>query len=174
MLFLFTTFLVLLAGVSLAILLKRLSDQKFLDEDRPVSLAAESYRPLFAPTDEELRLAEADERKQLTAKQEEAKRQESEEKLAELENFRQTWSETWDRAATIELLYRASKTEDGPAYLDTCDSVLAAWRDGNLADITAGDLAQLLETHFWLLPAQQRTPGVSFRLKEEIAKLRTG
>jgi hypothetical protein len=171
MLLIFTTFLLVLAGVSLAILLKRLSDNKLLDENRPVSLA-ESYRPLFAPTDEDLRLAEAEERKQLTTKQEEAKRQESEEKLAELESFRQTWSESPNRAATIELLYRASQLEDGEAYLNTCDGVLAAWRDGKLADISAGDLAQLLETHFWLLPAGKRIPGASFRLKEAVAELK--
>jgi hypothetical protein len=173
MLLIFTTFLVVLADVSLAILLKRLSDNKLLDEDRPASLAAESYRPLFAPTDEDLRLAEAEERKQLTAKREEAKRQKSEEKLAQLENFRQTWSEAPNRGATIELLYRSSQIKDGDAYLDTCESVLAAWRDGKLADIPAGDLAQLLETHFWLLPAEKRTPGISFRLKEAVAELRS-
>jgi hypothetical protein len=172
MLLIFTTFLLVLAGVSLAILLKRLSDNKLLDEDRPVSLAAESYRPLFAPTDEDLRLAEAEERKQSTTKQEEAKRQENEEKLAKLTEFRQTWSEAPNRAATIELLYRASQLEDGDAYLKTCDGVLAAWRDGKLADISAGDLAQLLETHFWLLPAEKRTPGASFRLKEAAAELK--
>jgi len=172
MLLLFTTLLVLLVGVSLAILLKRLSDDRLLEESRPVSMAAESYRPLFAPTDEDLMLAEAEERQVIAAKQDEAERQAFEERVADLEDLRQTWSETLTRAATIELLHRVSQIEDGNAYLETCESVLSAWHDGKLADISAGDLAQLLETHYWLLPAEQRTPGTNFRLKEAVAEIR--
>lgn len=174
MLLIFTTCLLLIAGISLAILLKKLSDQKLLENnDPPMRLDAESYRPLFAPTDEDLRLAEAEERRQLNAKRESEERQESEKKLTQLEELRQTWSESPGRAATIELLHRASQIENGEAYLDTCERVLAAWRDQKLADISAGDLAQLLETHFWLLPAEQRTPGASFRLKEAVAELKS-
>ncbi|NOT49370.1 MAG: hypothetical protein HOP17_16725 [Acidobacteria bacterium] len=173
MLLFFTTFLLLLAGVSLAILLKRLSDQKLLEEDRPPVLAAETYRPLFAPTEDELRLAESEERRQLTAKQADEVRQEHEDKLRQLEEFRQAWLASPNRAAAIELLHRASQVQEGDAYLETCESILAVWRDGRLADLPAGDLAQLLETHFWLLPAENRTPGASFRLKEAAAELRS-
>ncbi len=173
MLLIFTTCILLLAGISLAILLKRLSVQKLLvEEESPAVIGAESYRPLFAPTDEELRIAEADERKRLSAKQEEARRQESEEKLADLDRFRQSWAEEPSRAATIDLLYRTSQTQNGTAYLETCEAVVRAWQNAGIADVAAGDLAQLLETHFWILPAAERTPGSSFRLRELITAVR--
>lgn len=173
MLFLFTTLLFILAGVSLAILIRKLVKPVLLEQgDRRRNLAAATYRPLFEPTDDDLRRLEADEIKQLAANTAEEKRLELKERIAKLETFRRNWFGSPNRAATIELLYRASQTSDGNAYHDVCESVMAAWRGGKLADISANDLAQLLETHFWLLPADQRTPGVSFRLMQETAGLR--
>lgn len=174
MLLVFTTFLLLIAGVSLAIFLKKLSGQNQLGENRPAHLAAESYRPLFAPTDEDLRSLEMEEKRLAAANLEAAERLEKEDKLAELDKVRQAWIAEPDRPSTIELLYRASRVGDGEAYLDTCDGVLAACRDGKLAAIPSSDLAQLLETHFWLLPAEQRTPGAGFRMKKAVAELKNG
>ncbi len=71
MLLIFTTFLLLLAGLSLAFLVKRLVSPKLLEERQPNILAAENYRPLFAPTDEDLREAEAEEKARLAARQSE-------------------------------------------------------------------------------------------------------
>lgn len=173
MLLVFTTFLLLLAVASLAFFVKRLVQPVLLDqEDERRSLAAETYRPLFAPTDEDLWLAEREEKKLLKANREEIERQEAKERLAQFEEFRASWQERPTRATTIELLYRSSQIADGNVYLDTCERVLDAWQEGKLADVSAADLHQLFETHFWLLPANERTPGASFRLKEAAAKLK--
>jgi len=106
----------------------------------------------------------------------EIERQESlkqtEEKLALFGELRQTWAQSPNRGSTIELLYEASQVSDGGIYLETCEQVLASWRAGKIAELSADDLAQLLESHFWLLRNSERTPGVSFRLNEEIAGLR--
>jgi hypothetical protein len=173
MLLLFTTFLLLLAGISLAFLVKRLVSPKVLDENQPPrNLAAENYRPLFEPTDEDLRQFEAEEKAQLAAKQAEDERLISEEKLVNLEKLRQNWRESPNKATTIELLYSASQTENGEAYLETANIVLETWQTGNVSDLAADDLAHLLDSHFWLLPTHERTPGVSFRIQQEIAGLR--
>ncbi len=174
MLLIFTTLLFLLAGISLAFLIKRLVSPALLEERQPPSLAAEKYRPLFEPTAEDVRKYEAEENVQLAAKQASDERLISEEKLVNLEKFRQTWSESPNKGATIELLYRASHTDSGEAYLETANIVLEAWRAGKIPDLTADDLAHLLDSHFWLLPTQERTPGVSFRIQQEIAGLRRG
>ncbi len=175
MLFIFTTILLILAGISLAILLKKLSNEKLLEaDDAPVRVDAASYRPLFAPTDDELRLAEAEERRQLTEKRDAEERQAHQEKLRHVLELHEAWQSSPDRAATIELLRDAAESADGNGYLHICESVLAAWNEGRLSGIEAGDLAQLLETHFWLLPADQRTPGASFRLRSITADLRNG
>ena len=172
MLLIFTTVLFLLAGISLAVLLKKIFSPKFLEENPPSFLAAENYRPLFEPTDEELRQFETEEKAQLAAKQVDDARLISEEKLVNLEKFRQTWRESPNKAATIELLYMASQTENGEAYLETANIVLKAWQAEKVPDLAADDLAHLLDSHFWLLPTHERTPGVSFRIQQEIAGLR--
>jgi hypothetical protein len=173
MLLFFTTFLLLLAGISLAVLVKRLVSPKVLDENQPPrNLAAENYRRLFEPTDEDIRQFEAEEKAQLAAKRADDERLISEEKLVNLEKLRQNWHESSNKAATIELLYRASQTKNGEAYLETANIVLEAWQTGYISDLTADDLAHLLDSHFWLLPTHERTPGVSFRIQQEIAGLR--
>jgi hypothetical protein len=172
MLLIFTTFLLLLAGISLAFIVKRLIKPKFLEEREPLSLAAENYRPLFQPTDEDIRQFKAEEKAQLAAKLADDGRRISEEKLVNLEKLRQTWLESPNKTATIELLYSASQTENSEAYLETVEIVLEAWQTGNISDLTADDLAHLLDSHFWLLPTHERTPGVSFRIQQEIAGLR--
>ena len=172
MLLILTTLLVVFAAAALAIVLKRLSDQKFLeDSETRVRLDAETYRPLFAPSDEDLRLTAAKEKHQLKAKEAADERQQREEKLAELEKLRQSWFRSPTRAATIDLLHRYSQVGNGDSYLSTCDSVVAAWKGQRLSDVSPDDLVQLLETHYWLLPADQRTPGASFRLKQAVAGL---
>jgi hypothetical protein len=144
------------------------------EEFPPRELPEPQYRPLFQPSEEDLRKDEL----ALTAKLEETKRYESlkqaEEKLAKFEELRQTWRASSTRASTVELLLRASEMGDGKLYLETGEQVLAAWRAGIIGDSHLRCLAQLLEGHFWLLPDSERTPGVSFRLKEEIAGLRRG
>ena len=146
--------------------------KSLLEQAPPRELPQPQYRPLFQPDEEELRaerLAEAE-------KLEEIKRQENlklaEEKLALFGELRQTWAHSPSRAGTIELLFEASRIADGTVYLETCARILASWRAGEIAELSADDLAQLLESHFRLLPNRARTPGVSFRLKEEIAGLR--
>ena len=172
MLLIFTTFLLILAGISLAVLIKRLSGPTLIEDHVPPAPAAENYRPLFEPTDEDIRQFEAEEKAQLAAKQADDERLISAEKLANLEKLRQDWRASPNNAATIKLLYTASQTENGEAYLETANIVLKAWRTGSIPDLTADDLAHLLDSHFWLLPTHERTPGVSFRIQQEIAGLR--
>lgn len=172
MLIFVTTCLVLFAGISLAILLKKLSNQRLLKENEPrVHLEAETYRPLFAPTAEDLRLAEAKGKEQQTAKYEDDKQRENKARLAEMEVRRQNWSQSPNRAGTIELLRDAPQVYDGDVFVGLCEEISNAFLDGKLTDVSPKDLAALLESHFWLLPAEQRTPGASFRLKLIVASL---
>ena len=102
----------------------------------------------------------------------EASERQEKEKLAKFEELRQTWRTSATRANTIELLFQASQSGDGKIYLDVCEDVLKAWNAGTPDGLAADELAQIMESHVWLIPANERTPGVSFRLKEEIAGLR--
>ena len=174
MLFLFSSLLILAAVVLLAVFVKRQVANSLTDQSPVRELPEPQYRPLFEPTEEELQEDERIEAARVTELDEENARRERANKLAKFDELRQDWASSANKANTVELLYQASQTASGEIYFDTCESVLKAWRAGNVSDMSAGDLAQMLESHFWLLPDNERTPGVSFRLKEEIAGLRRG
>lgn len=127
-----------------------------------------NLRPLFQPTDEELRDQAADEKKQ----------------LEELRNLRETWefeqllleNETKFRAdatnqSAAELLRVAAQGSDAVTFCRAADIVVRLWREGETS-LTAQDLAELLDSHFRLLPQQERTSGGIFRLRTEIEELR--
>jgi len=170
----FVSILLVLAAVALIGFIVRREVAKVLIEERssPRELPPPGFRPLFEPDEEELREAERAE----AAEREEIERQENlkqaEDKLALFGELRHTWAESPNRGSTAQLLYEASQVADGKVYLETCEQVLASWRAGEIAELSAEDLAQLFESHFWLLRNSKRTPGVSFRLNEEIARLR--
>jgi hypothetical protein len=131
-----------------------------------------NFRGLFQPTEEDIREFEKAEKEAAQAKTDEVKRLESAEKLSKVAEFMQIWRELPSRRNTLELLYIASKSENGEVYNDAAKSVLASWHKGEINDLSAEDLAQMLESHFWLLPTEQRTSGNSFGLNQEIADLR--
>lgn len=170
MLFLFTIFL-LFVVVSAALLLKR-GRTRTLPESTDNFLPAAGYRPLFEPDEAEMRAAERLERARAdTLREEELKAKQAKKREAFLHvlNF---WSETPDRQKTVEMLYLASQTGDGSLYTEAATAVLEEWHRENIPGLSANDLAQMLESHFWLLPADERTPGITFRLKDDIADLR--
>lgn len=174
MLFLVSIVVVLAAIVLLAVFVKRQVATSLIEEASQRELPEPQYRPLFEPTDEELLEAEHIEAARVAELREQEGAHEQAKKLAKFKELLQNWGDSPDRAKTVELLYEASRTASGDVYLDTCESVLTAWRAGRIGDLSSNDLAQLLESHFWLLPESERTPGVSFRLREEIAGLRRG
>jgi hypothetical protein len=172
MLFLIAILSVLAAAVLVAVFVRH---SLFIstEERTPVAeLPPASFRPLFEPGEEELR--EAERLEGLRAEEIERQRslKQTEEKLAIFNQLRHTWAKSPTRAATVRLLYEASMMGRGELYQEVCGSVLEVWSAGNIAELSREDLARLLESHFWLLPDSERTPGVSFLLQEEIAGLR--
>ena len=172
MLVFFAILLVVALSALIGFMVRREVVKTLSEKPTPRELPQPQYRPLFQPDEDELRAqanAEAEKVKEIE-RQESLKQ--TEEKLALFGELRQTWAQSPNRGSTIELLYEASQVSDGGIYLETCEQVLASWRAGKIAELSADDLAQLLESHFWLLRNSERTPGVSFRLNEEIAGLR--
>src|SRR5258707_852536 len=150
MLFLFSSLLILAAVVLLAVFVKR-QVARSLAEEMPVrELPEPQYRPLFEPTEEELREDERIEAARVTELDQEQARREQAKKLAKFDELRQTWALSANKTNTVELLYQASQTASGEIYFDTCEGVLKAWRAGSVGDLSADDLAQMLESHYWL------------------------
>jgi hypothetical protein len=166
MLLIFTV--VFLIAAAIILFVRRQTRTPLLEDQNPKYLNGENLRPLFAPDETELRSAELEKQKQDEAQWVEEAENERQKKLASFEEFRQTWRELPDRANTIELLFRASQTDLGTNYMETVDEILHK-RPESLSD---EDLAQLIESHFWLLPQSERTPGVTYTINHELAALR--
>jgi hypothetical protein len=131
-----------------------------------------NFRGLFQPTEDDIRAFEKAEKEAEQAKTDEMKRLESEEKISKVAEFIQIWNKLPSKRNTLELLYIASQSESAIVYRDAAKSVLESWNNGKIENLSAEDLAQMLESHYWLLPTEQRTSGIQFGLNQEIASLR--
>lgn len=175
MLFLLTILIILSAGVLLTVFVKR-RNSRLLKENPARNFIPESFRPLFEPSAEELRSLEKAEKDKIEA---EIKANKDEEirrilvqKADKVREFREFWEMSPNRRNTLQLLYLAAQSESGKLYSDTAENVINVWKHSEIEDLTADHLAHILESHFWLLPNEERTSGVSFWLKQEIAGLR--
>ena len=115
-----------------------------------------NFRGLFQPSEEDIRAFEKAEKEAEQAKTDEVKRLESAEKISKVAEFMQIWRNLPSKRNTLELLYIASQSENEVAYNDVAKSVLESWHNGKIENLSAEDLAQMLESHYWLLPTEQR------------------
>ena len=139
-----------------------------------VKAGAENFRRLFEPSKEEL-LAEQNGKERLLTLEKQAEADRQKQLIdSQYELDLADWIASPTRSKTIVLLSNAAKSENEDIYIKACKKVLLVWRTGSVKDLSADDLALLMESHFWLIPADKRTPGASFFIKEEIAGLRSG
>ena len=164
--FLLVTFLVIAAAAAVIFFaVRRQTRPELTNSNNYNYLDGENLRPLFAPDMEEIG---REERRKEDAEKLETDRIDREKKLASFEEFRQTWRESPDRKNTIELLARAADTGSGEMFLGVVDEILHRRN----AHFSNADIAELIESHFWLLPREERTPGVTFSINRELAALR--
>ena len=130
------------------------------------------YHNLFAPTDEENRALEREENSQIRAKEREDLRRLAAEKIEKAENFRRDWRTSPDKRKTIELLRLASESENADVFSAVAEDIIKIWRENRIENLTADNLADLLDSHLKTLPQQERTAGALFWLKREIMSLR--
>ena len=131
------------------------------------------YRPLFAPTDEDIRALEMEEKLREDAKVKDEIRQAKENKIKLARDFQNTWQDQPNKGKTIEFLRLAAESEDSETFSETARNVLNFWNDDKKIDnLSAQDLADLLDSHLRTLPQQERASGILFWLKQEIQSLR--
>src|SRR6185369_15699674 len=172
MLFALTIFVVLLAAICVAFLVKRRIDQDLLESDQPKNLMDTHLRPLFEADDEEMRLLDEAEAEAGSERDVTDPEQSINERLAKLDEFRHTWGANPNKRDTARLLSMASECESAAVFSGVTGDVLREWRTGRLDGLSAADLAELIETHLWLLPVTERMSGEGFVLKQEISSLR--
>jgi hypothetical protein len=167
----FLIILALIAAATAAALFLRRKNRPAEMLDRSQISGVEHFRPLFAPTKDDLLEAERENTELLRAEEKRLADMDKRNASEDLERIHTLWLASPTRAQTISLLYEAAKGENGDIYLKACKDVLRVWRTGSVKDLSAADLAHLMESHYWLIPADKRTPGDHFLIKEEIAGL---
>jgi len=171
MLFLFIILTIISAVITISLLSKsrktlNSSEIKEIQETKP-------FRSLFEPDEEELRAFERAERTRLNEVEEQKREDLLAEKAERVRGFQKIWSDEPNRKNTVGLITLASQSENGKLFFETVVNVLNFWKENRIENLSAKDLADLLDSHFRTLPQQERTSGAIFRLKEEIAELRT-
>ncbi len=173
MLILFTILVVLSAVALLVTISAKRRNSLLLEQNPPKNFEAENFRPLFQPTEAELRAFEREEKARIETEKAKEARLIFEEKAEKVSEFEKVWSAAPDRKRTIEFLFLSAESENAKIFSETSENVIKLWRENRIENLTARDLADLLDSHFRLLPQQERTSGVIFWLKKEIERLRS-
>jgi hypothetical protein len=169
MLFILTILVVLVVAVGAAVLVKRRIDRDLIESREPKNLMDTNLRPLFAADEEEVSADEVHDAEIIDAVPVDDER---EKKLAKLEELRHTWRENPTKRDAVEMLVTAAETESASVYSSVVHDVIREWRSGRVDSLSAADLAELIETHLWVLPTEEKMSGEAFVLKREIADLR--
>lgn len=134
-------------------------------------------RPLFAPTDEELRAelktVEMVKHAEAQAEADAGRRRAEDQKLAEINKKLSAFALAPTRQDAISLIAAAADHGEAAEYSRIASEIIRIFGEGGLNGLTHSDLAALLDSHYRLLPAMARSSGELFWLKKEIAALRS-
>ena len=166
MLFIYTILVVLLLVTVVAVFAKRRIDRDLIESSEPKNLVDTHLRPLFEAEAEEVRADTG-------VIEGEPVDDASENRLAKLAELRHTWVENPTKRDAVSLLVMAAETESASVYSTVVGDVIREWRAGRIEGLSNADLADLIETHLWLLPAQEKVSGEGFVIKCEISALRS-
>ncbi|MGC2237079.1 MAG: hypothetical protein WA584_13010 [Pyrinomonadaceae bacterium] len=172
MLILLTILVVISAVVTISVILKTRKDRNFLTSEIPKQIESMQFRGLFEPDEAEIRALEREEKARAEAEKAEELRLIAAQKAEKLREFQEFWEMSPNRRNTVQLISLAAQTESGNLFSETAETVIGQWKANKIEGFSAEHLAQILESHFWLLPNEERTSGVSFWIKQEIAGLR--
>lgn len=169
MLILFTILVILSAAVALRLLSKARTSPPTENHGQ---IEPPPFRGLFEPSETEMRARERRQSTCLLAEKDRAVQLALEKKQKIIYDFQTVWRSLPDKKNTIELIRLAAEGGSGIMFCEIAQTVIKHWRTGQVAALSGGDLAAVLESHFRLLPTEERTSGVAFWLKREIADLR--
>ena len=159
-----------LAFLSAAFLLFRFSKRRNheLPDTIPISIEPPNARPLFEPSDAELRL-EANKQEAIEIARREYRANQA--SRAVVDAALSNWRKVRDRKAAVELLRVTAVSGLDGDFSKAATEIIEHFRESGVAGITTNDLALLLDSHYRLLSANERASGELFWLKQEIGKL---
>ena len=169
MLFIYTILVVLLLVTVVAVFAKRRIDRDLIESNQPKNLMDTHLRPLFEAVEEEVRSGNED-RDAIVAEPVDDAREKT---LAKLEELIHTWGENPTKRDAVTMLVLAAETASADIYSSVVQQVVREWRAGRIDGLSSADLAELVESHLWLLPVGEKTSGAGFVIKQEISTLRS-
>jgi hypothetical protein len=166
--------LAVLALIAAAALLVRYSKRQSiqpLNSNSFNSLPSGNLRPLFEPTEDELR--EVEQEKRELEKAEEKKRIEAarDDREREIRRLLSAWRSSPNRQNTADLLKAAADMGEADLFSEVSTEIIKVFSEHGVGGLSPGELAALIDSHCRLLPQAERSSGALFWLKEEIAGL---
>ena len=126
-------------------------------------------RPLFAPTDAELKLETDAEAARAIAKREYLARAASRSAVDAALN---AWRTSPNAETTSELLRVTAESGSDGDFARAAGEVITKFRKSGISGLSENDLAALIDSHIRLLSPQESASGAIFWLRQEAAKLR--
>lgn len=140
-------------------------------ENSVQNLPPGNLRPLFAPSDDDLREFERQEKAKITDTVEKERARTVAERGVEIVSLTSDWASSPNKQGAIELMHLAADHGDAEVFARTALEIIRVFRSTGIDGLAAGDLAALLDSHYRLLPEGEQSSGELFWLKQEIAKL---
>ncbi|MGB7202593.1 MAG: hypothetical protein WBD16_10030 [Pyrinomonadaceae bacterium] len=125
-------------------------------------------RPLFAPSEDELRREETRTLARKIARREYRAKAAA---RATIDEALSNWRSVSDLKNTSELLRVSAEAGQIGDFSRAANEIIEVFRKSGIDGLTRGDLAALLDSHYRLLPSGEQASGELFWLREEIAKL---
>jgi hypothetical protein len=88
------------------------------------------------------------------------------------ETILENWKENPSSGFLPKILHVSVLSDSSENYLNAIETVFDFWRQKKLEKISATQLIALFESHYQLLPTDEKTSGAGFLLKEKLASVR--
>jgi hypothetical protein len=129
------------------------------------------YRSLFEPTDDEIRLQQREDYLRKQADEKASRQEQLKQKAAAVRKELSAWLGAPDKSGAVRVILEASGSESARVYSEIAESVIKVVRENRVPGLGGNELAELLDSHFRLLPQQERNSGELHWLKNEITAL---
>jgi len=162
----------ILAIMSAALLLFRFTRQNAPQVSAQIPVSVDpplNARPLFAPTDEDLRRESEIENARVIAKREYYARASS---RAKVDKALKSWRDESNAKTAAELLRVAVGDGLEGDFFRAATEIINVFHSNGIDGLRAFDIAALLDSHLRLLTAGTNDSGELFWLRQEIARLK--
>jgi hypothetical protein len=163
--------LALLSAAFLFARFARRQTNQITDQNTVLPLPPFGARPLFEPTDAEIRQQEEAKEARAIARRELSARAEA---RAAVDMAISDWRNDHSRANVARLLAVAAESGREGDFARAAKEIVKVYRESGIPGFSDSDMAALLDSHIRLVSVKEAGSGALFWLKQEVARLRSG